>query len=222
MTVQWASFRMTTIGRHGTALLLATLAAASAAAPAGAQAAAPAVSALRDGQHDFDFEFGSWEVRLRRLLRPLTGSTEWAECTGLSTVQPLWDGRANIGELELACPSGALTGMSLRLYEPESRQWHIRWANASDGELGPPMTGGFDGEGRGEFYNQEEYRGRAIYVRFIFSGIAADSFRIEQAFSADGGTTWETNWITDFRKRDPRAAAPSPARRPPLRREGGA
>ena len=91
--------------------------------------------------------------------------------------------------------------MSVRLYDPAARQWRIHWANAADGQLGAPMIGGFTGN-RGEFYNQEMLGPRSIYVRFIFSGISARSFRIEQAFSADGGKSWETNWISDFTKVD--------------------
>ena len=91
--------------------------------------------------------------------------------------------------------------MSVRLYDPAARQWRIHWASRGDGQLGPPMIGGFDGD-RGYFYNQEMLGNRSIYVRFIFSGVSAGTrtFRIEQAFSADGGKSWETNWIADFTK----------------------
>lgn len=170
-------------------------------APGTAQAPSPAPAAARDGQHDFDFEFGSWDVTLRRLTSPLSGSDTWVECSGLSVVRKVWDGKANLGELEVDCPGGHIQGLSFRLYDPESRQWYIRWATSRDGELGPPMIGGFDGNGRGEWYNQEEFRGKAIYVRFIFSDITPATFRFEQAFSADGGRNWETNWIATFRKR---------------------
>jgi len=163
----------------------------------------PAVPApvLPDGAHDFDFEFGSWKAHIARRLKPLTGSTEWVEYEGTSVVRPWWDGRANIGELRVSGPAGTIEGMSVRLYDPASRQWKIHWANAADGALGEAMVGGFAG-GRGEFYNQEMLGNRAILVRFIFSGISAGtrSFRIEQAFSADGGKSWETNWISDFTK----------------------
>ncbi len=193
-------------GRHlrRSILVVALAALASIALPAPGEAQnpkPPQAAPLRDGQHDFDFEFGTWDVRLRRLVDPLSGSDEWVECSGLSTVRKVWNGRANLGELEVDCPGAHIQGLSFRLYQPATRQWQIRWATSADGELGPPMIGGFDAEGRGEFYNQETFRGRAVYVRFIFSDIARDSFRIEQAFSVDGGTTWETNWITTFTRR---------------------
>jgi hypothetical protein len=152
---------------------------------------------LHDGSHDFDFETGVWRARIQRRLKPLAGSDEWAVYEGSSTVRPVWGGKANLGELDVAGPAGHIRGLSLRLYNPQTRQWSIRWANARDGELGPPMIGSFDG-GAGLFYDQEDFGDRAVLVRFIFSGVSARSFRIEQAFSADGGRTWETNWISDF------------------------
>ena len=124
---------------------------------------------------------------------------EWVEYEGTSVVQKVWDGKANLGELEVEGPAGRIEGLSLRTYNPETGQWHIHWASSSDGTVGPPMVGGFE-DGRGEFYNQEFLNGRAIYVRFIFSDLVPDSFRIEQAFSADGGKTWETNWIATFER----------------------
>lgn len=162
--------------------------------------AAPAPT-LADGSHDFDFEFGNWNARIARRLKPLTGSNDWVEYQGSSIVRPWWDGRANIGELRVSGPAGKIEGMSVRLYDPASRQWKIHWANAADGALGEAMVGGF-ANGRGEFYNHEMLGDRAILVRFIFSGISPRSFRIEQAFSADGGKSWETNWISDFTKVD--------------------
>ena len=150
-------------------------------------------------QHAFDFEFGSWKAHISRLKRPLTGSTDWVEYDGTSVVRRVWNGRANLGELEVSGPAGRIEGLSLRTYNPQSRQWHISWSNSADGTVGPPMIGGFK-NGRGEFYNQETLDGRAIYVRFIFSDITATTFRLEQAFSADGGKTWEPNWIAKFNK----------------------
>lgn len=155
--------------------------------------------AARDGQHDFDFEFGTWRAHVERLAKPLSGSTSWTTYEGPSIVREVWGGRANLGELDIAGSAGRIRGLSLRLYDPQSRQWRISWANSNDGLLGAPMVGGFE-NGRGEFYNQETFDGRAIFVRFIFSDITAKAFRIEQAFSADGGKTWETNWKAYFER----------------------
>ena len=151
----------------------------------------------RDAQHDFDFEFGAWKAQISRRLKPLTGSTTWVEYEGTSVVRKVWNGRANLGELNVSGPAGQIQGLSLRTFNPQSRQWHISWVNSTEGTVGLPMIGGFN-QGRGEFFNQEPFNGRAIFVRFIFSDLTANSFRIEQAFSDDGGKTWETNWIAKF------------------------
>jgi hypothetical protein len=148
------------------------------------------------GQRDFDFEIGLWKIHLRRRLHPLTGSDTWVDCDGTSVTRKVWDGRSNFGELETDCPSGHIEGLTLRLFNPQSHQWSIFWANSRDGNLGTPMIGQFQ-NGRGEFYDQELFEGRAIYVRYVWSGITADSAHFEQSFSADGGKTWEANWISD-------------------------
>lgn len=152
-----------------------------------------------DGARDFDFEFGAWTATVSRLVQPLSGSTTWVNYRGTSVVRKVWDGRANLGELKVEGPAGHIEGLSFRLYNPATGQWSIRWANSRDGELSLPMIGGFH-DGIGEFYNQELFNGRAVFVRFIFSGITERTFRLEQAFSADGGQSWEANWIASFER----------------------
>lgn len=191
-----------TYGR--TCMLLFALAAASGPTPGFAQANAgtatdPAQAAGGDPARAFDFEFGEWTAHISRLTEPLTGSSTWVDYTGTSVVRRVWDGRANLGELQVAGPAGRIEGLSMRLYNPETREWYISWANSRNGQLGPPMVGGFR-DGIGEFYNQEMFNGRAVFVRFIFSEIAANSFRLEQAFSSDGGRSWEPNWIARFER----------------------
>lgn len=162
-------------------------------------ALAQAPPAPRDGRHDFDFEFGSWTTHLSRRLKPLTGSTTWVEYDGTSVVRKVWNGAANLGELELDGPAGHIEGLSLRLYNPQSGQWGISFSNSAGGTLGPAMIGSFK-DGRGEFYDQEMFNDRSIFVRFIFSDITANTFKLEQAFSDDGGKTWEANWIATFKR----------------------
>jgi hypothetical protein len=155
--------------------------------------------AQRDGQHDFDFEIGTWKTHLRRLVHPLSGSTTWVELDGTTVVRKVWNGRANLIELEADGPEGHFQGLSLRLYNPQAHQWSLNFANSNDGTLSQPTVGEFK-NGRGEFYDQETLNGRAIFVRFVISDITADSCHFEQAFSDDGGKTWEVNWIaTDTR-----------------------
>jgi hypothetical protein len=158
------------------------------------------------GEHDFDFEFGTWKTHISRLVQPLSGSTTWVEYEGTSVVRKVWDGRANLLELEVSGPSGHIEALSLRLYDPMSRQWSLNFSNSSVGTLGQPTIGQFK-NGRGEFYDQESFAGRAILVRFVISEIKPDSCHFEQSFSADGGRTWEVNWIaTDTRIRTDAAA----------------
>jgi len=190
--IDQVSFRRIKPAALALALVLAPLAAE-------AQPAPSAAAAVRDGRHDFDFEFGDWTMHLRRLVKPLTGSTEWVEYEGTSVVHKVWGGAANLGEIDISGPAGRIQGMSLRLYNPQSGQWGVSFANARGGTLGPPMIGGFK-DGRGEFYNQETLGDRAIFVRFIFSDITPRAFKLEQAFSDDGGKTWEANWIATFKK----------------------
>ena len=105
-------------------------------------------------------------------------------------------------ELDVKGSAGRIEGMSVRLYNPESRQWSLNFANVKGGVMTTPTIGEFK-NGRGEFYNQETLNGRAIFVRFIISDITPDSCRFEQSFSADGGKTWEVNWIAvDTRIKD--------------------
>lgn len=156
----------------------------------------------RDGQHDFDFEVGTWKTHVSRLKDPLSGSKTWVEYEGTTVVRKVWNGRAILVELVADGPAGHFEGLSLRLYNPQTRQWSLNFANSSDGVLTPPTIGEFK-NGRGEFFSQETLNGRAIFVRFVISDITPNSCRFEQAFSDDGGKTWEVNWIaTDTRVKE--------------------
>ena len=157
-----------------------------------------AATLARDGQHDFDFEFGRWKAHNRRLLHPLTGSNEWYEFDGTLVAQPVWGGRANMDQLEADTPSGHIEGMTVRTYNTKSHQWSIYWANQANGVFSLPATVGSFQDGVGEFYDQEDWNGRNILVRFLWIVTNPESPRWEQAFSADGGKTWETNWVATF------------------------
>ncbi|MCW4463679.1 hypothetical protein OK349_18390 [Sphingomonas sp. BT-65] len=173
--------------------------------PALAQKATPTTcpttpATERDGQKDFDWEIGSWTTHLKRLKSPLSGSTEWVEYQGTTDVRPVMGGRANLVELKVEGAAGKIEGASLRLYNPQARQWSLHFASASGGVLTPPTIGSFQ-DGCGEFYAQDSWSGRTILVRFVISDVTPNSARFEQAFSADGGKSWEVNWIaTDTRK----------------------
>lgn len=151
--------------------------------------------AQRDGQHDFDFEFGAWKTHLKRLLHPLTGSTTWVEYDGTSVVTKVWNGRANLLELVVDGPAGHLEALSLRLYDVRSHEWSLNFAALGSGSIGSPPTVGHFTNGRGEFFDHEDLDGRDILVRFVISDITPSSCRFEQSFSPDGGKTWEVNWV---------------------------
>jgi len=167
---------------------------ASAQAKADTAANAPRALKDRDGQKDFDFEIGTWKTQLKRLVRPLSGSTTWVEYEGTTVVRKVWNGKANLVELLVEGPTGRIEGLNLRLYNPETRQWSLTFSSSGSGTLGTPAIGEFK-NGRGEFYNQETLNGRSIFVRFVISDITPTSCRFEQSFSDDGGKTWEVNWI---------------------------
>jgi hypothetical protein len=183
----------------GTLVLLSNSISASAQTNAGTVKARPQIVERRDGQHDFDFEIGSWKTHVSRLLHPLTGSTTWVEYDGTTVVRKVWNGRANLVELVADSSAGHFEALSLRLYNPQSHQWSLNFANSRGGSLSQPTIGEFK-NGRGEFFDQETLDGRAILVRFVISDITPNSCRFEQAFSDDGGKTWEINWVaTDTR-----------------------
>jgi hypothetical protein len=150
----------------------------------------------RDGQHDFDFELGSWKIHLKRLVHPLTGSTTWVELDGTSVTRKVWDGRSDLEEFETNGSAGHIEGLTLRLYNPQTHQWSLYWANSRNGVLVVPQIGEFT-NGRGEFFAQDTLDGKMIFVRFVWTKTTTSSPHFEQSFSEDGGKTWEVNWITD-------------------------
>ena len=169
------------------------------AAPQNSGASSASQKPERDGQHDFDFELGSWKTHLKlssRLGHPFTGTDTWNEYEGTSVVRKIWNGKDNIVELEVDGPKGHVEGLNLRLYNPQSHQWSLNFANGNGGSVGVPTVGEFK-NGRGEFYDQETINGRVMLVRNVWSDITPNSCHFEQAFSDDGGKTWEANWIAD-------------------------
>jgi hypothetical protein len=155
-----------------------------------------AADSLRDGRHDFDFNLGTWRTQIKRLQHPLSGANDWTELDGTVTVRKLWEGGAQLEEIEADGNAGHFEGLTLFLYNPRSHQWTMSFANSADGDLDLPGTGEFS-NGRGEFIQQDTYQGRSILVRFIWSDITPDAHHVEQSFSADGGKTWEPNFVAN-------------------------
>ena len=152
------------------------------------------------GASDFDFLIGDWAIHHRRLKRRLAGDSEWIELTGPASARKILAGLGNIDEARIDLPGGGYTGATLRLYNPTTRLWTIYWMDSRDPKLDPPMVGSFR-DGRGLFFGDDTFEGKPIRVRFIWTPLTATSCRWEQAFSADGGETWETNWIMSFTRR---------------------
>jgi len=169
-------------------------------AAAGPVAARQAVAA--HAQNDFDWEFGTWTSKVKIRTNPLSGAAPiWVAFEGTSVVKPLLNGRANFVELSVASANSKIEGGSLRLYNPKARQWSLNYANLNNGLLTSPVFGGFDKNGRGLFYGQDTLDGRTILVRFIATRPSAAEAHFEQAYSTDGGQSWEDNWIAVDTKR---------------------
>jgi hypothetical protein len=160
----------------------------------------PANLPQRDGSHDFDFLIGDWRAHVRRLPDRLNNSNVWVEYDGISNHHKLLDSNANFEEFDVTSTDKKLhiKAQTLRLYNPASRQWSIYLVDLDNGTLSlPPVVGSFTGN-RGEFFDQEEYKGRAILVRYMWLNISPKSARMEQSFSPDGGKSWEVNWICEL------------------------
>jgi len=150
--------------------------------------------------NDFDFLVGHWTVRHRRLKARLARCIEWEEFGGTCSLRPLLDGQANVDDNVLDMPSGTYRAASIRAYDPATRQWSIWWLDSRQPhDFGTPVVGAFK-DGTGTFFADDVLNGQPIRVRFLWTDITPSSARWQQAFSNDGGATWETNWIMDFQR----------------------
>lgn len=163
---------------------------------AGSSASVQSPISQRDGQHDFDPLLGKWKYHLKRRLNPLTGSNQWVNFEGTGECSRLWDGGSQVDTFDANGPTGHITGLTLRVYNPNSHQWRLYWANRKVGVLDPPQVGEFK-DGHGQFFAQDTINGKTILIRFDWTKLDTDTPHFEQSFSDDGGTTWEVNWITD-------------------------
>jgi hypothetical protein len=158
----------------------------------------PRPTAIADGRDDFDFWMGTWRIHNRRLRERLAGATEWDEFEARGQTWPILNGLGNRDEFRTGFWPD-FVGTTLRLFDPATRQWSIYWADSVRGRLEPPVVGSFEGD-TGTFYGDDVWQGRPIRVRFIWT--RAPGVRWEQAFSTDGGKTWETNWTMDMTRED--------------------
>jgi len=151
-------------------------------------------------KNNFDFLVGEWTSSQRRLREVLNGCDEWYEFPGVTRCWSVFDGAGNFDEVTF--PTQGFGGVTLRLYDHEKDEWSLYWASSRTGLALPPVVGRFNDDGRGIFTSDEVYEGRPIKVVFIWSDITDVSCRWEQAFSVDGGGTWETNWVAEFQRTD--------------------
>lgn len=151
----------------------------------------------QDGRNDFDFFLGTWTIHNRKLDGRLVGSTSWQEFDGHVTCRPILGGLGNFDECVMNIAPQPLDCITLRTFDPTTCEWSLYWSDTRLGILLPPMIGKFE-NGRGEFYAHETHNNKHIFSRFIWSGISDNACHWEQAFSPDGGKTWETNWTMDF------------------------
>ena len=158
----------------------------------------PAAPVARDGRDDFDFLVGRWTVAHRRLRQRLVGDTGWEEFGGVCESRPVVGGLANIDDNILELPAGTCRAATLRVFDPVAKLWSIWWVDGRAPRLEPPVHGRFE-DGVGTFLGDDVLDdGRPVRVRFTWSEITAHSARWNQAFSADGGATWEDNWTMRF------------------------
>jgi hypothetical protein len=152
---------------------------------------------LRDGSHDFDWEVGTWQTHLRVLRQNPDGTTSWVTYEGTSNVIPIWNCRADMVELEATAADGRhIEAINLRLYDRETHQWSLNFANVEAAAFGVPTIGEFR-HGVGTFYDEEPIGGRQVLVRGMWWHITATSAQFVQSISDDGGKTWKTNWTAD-------------------------
>lgn len=150
------------------------------------------------GSHDFDFEIGSWRVTHRRLKERLVDCVDWEEFAGTATMRTVLGGGGNIEDNVLEFPGGTCRAIAVRAFDPASRSWAIWWlASAEPHRMDVPVIGRFE-RGVGSFYADDVLRGQPVRVRFLWLRTGTDGPRWEQAMSADGGASWETNWTMDF------------------------
>ncbi|MCX4885027.1 MULTISPECIES: hypothetical protein [unclassified Streptomyces] len=145
--------------------------------------------------HDFDFLHGEWQVVNRRRTDFLDSDSGWEEFPATHWCRPLFDGAANVDEIDM--PHLGAKGLTLRLFDVETKEWSLSWSSSRSGRLFPPVLGRFDGD-HGLFHGDDTHDGKDVRVRYVWAGVSPVSARWEQAFSVDDGQTWLTNWTMDF------------------------
>ena len=151
----------------------------------------------REALHDFDFLQGVWKVAHRRLEKRHCGSGNWQEFASEAETRLLLGGLCNVEEHR---SSNEHAGVALRTFDLSTGRWAIYWVSVREGRLQQPVLGGFQ-DGVGIFEGDDVDAGIPIRARYLWHRVHTGRPRWEQAFSTDGGQSWETNWIMDFERR---------------------
>lgn len=168
------------------------------------------ITASRDGSHDFDFLYGKWKMPNHRLVKRLAGSHDWEDFMSYDECHPLPGGLGDEDFFKTAHWKD-FVGMTTRTYDPKTGLWRLYWVDNtfSGGVMEAPVVGKFEGN-VGVFEAPDTFDGKPIVVRFTWTvhpkgdKVVADW---AQAFSADGGKTWETNWTNQIIRMDDAEAA---------------
>ena len=152
-------------------------------------------------RNDFDFLFGSWQIKNTFLKKRLQGCEVWETFTATGTAQPILGGLGNIDDFVAPEWRPDFIGMTLRLFDLVTQQWSIYWMSNATGRLEPPVIGVFK-DGVGIFNGEDTLGGKPIRVRFTWSSITSETALWEQEFSGDNGASWEKNWIMQFTRKD--------------------
>jgi len=151
-------------------------------------------------KHDFDYLVGRWNLRNRTLTRPLTGSKEWQEFDATQELRPILLGLGNFDIFHTEFDGKPFEGLTVRLFDPQTRLWTIYWADSGAMKLDGGKVGSFDGD-QGDFFGREVVDGKDVIVRFHWDKRNPKAPVYSRAFSADEGRTWEWNWYSHFSPR---------------------
>jgi hypothetical protein len=152
-----------------------------------------------DNINSFAFQTGEWRVLHRKLKHRLVGSEEWFSFDGSCKAWEILGGAGNVEDNWLNDPNGAYAAAAIRRMDSKTGIWSIWWVDPRSAGIDPPVNGIFE-NGVGTFLGEDVLNGKPINVRFVWSNITGNHAHWEQAFSPDGGVTWETNWVMEFER----------------------
>jgi hypothetical protein len=148
---------------------------------------------------DFDFYIGKWIVQNRKLQTRLQHANDWVEFEAIEEMHTILQGSGNIDQFCTTIDGKAFEGMTLRLFNEQTKLWSIYWADTNKGLLDPPVTGSFE-NGIGHFWGKDNHQGTPVLVLFRWDARNKEKPVWSQAFSANNGLTWEWNWYMYFSK----------------------